>query len=126
MNRAVVRIMALFLVGTVAGCVGPKAAERSAKGKLLQDAERYVTEQREQNKLPGFSSTDHGRLIAATAWHGGTVSYPALVTVRAWKAGEKPEYRYELAKNDQDAPWQLLSATRQDKAGKVVEQLLSK
>jgi hypothetical protein len=104
MKKRLAQMISLLLVGIVAGCVGPKAAERSAQGKLLQDAERYVSELREQNKLPGFSSNEHGRLIARAPWRGGEVSYPASVTIRAWKEGADSHYCYALAKEDQQAP----------------------
>ncbi len=126
MKKRLAQIMSLLTAGMLAGCVGPKAAERSAKGKLLQDAEKYVSELREQNKLPGFSNNEHGRLIAATPWRGGEVSYPASVTIRAWKDGEKSPYCYALVKNDQQASWQVVSATRLDNHGKVIDELSTK
>ncbi len=119
-------MMALIMAGIVAGCAGPKAAQRSAKGQLLQDAERYVSELREHNSLPGFSGSEHGRLIAAAPWAGGSVSYPLSVSVQAWKEGQTASYRYELAKAAAQAPWHLVGAARLDTGGRVVEDLLAK
>ena len=105
------------------GCV----AIGTPKAKLLEDAGTYVSELKAQNRLPGFTSTEHSRLIASTPWKGGgEVSYPASVTVRVWKQGDDSTYYYALVKDTQEAPWRLAEATRCDKNDKVIEQLFPK
>ncbi len=123
MKIGIKHIMPVVLAGLVAGCAGPKAAQRSAKGQLLQGAERYVSELREHNQLPGFNSAEHGRLVAAAPWAGGDVSYPTSVTVQAWKQGQEACYRYELTKDSPQASWHLVAATRLNSDGRVVEDL---
>jgi len=99
---------------------------RSEKGQLLQDAERYVSELKQQDKLPGYSSTEHGNLIAMAPWHGGEVTYPASVMVRAYKRGDESTYCYALMKNTSESTWRLVEGTRLDKHDKVTEQLFPK
>jgi hypothetical protein len=118
------RIMAALLTAAVvAGCVSEKTVQQSAEGQLLQDAEKYVSGLRQKNQLPGFNSTEHGRIIAAAPWSGGEVTYPTTVIVRAWKKGpgregERETYRYELAKETPQAPWRMLGARSLDVGGK--------
>jgi len=109
------------LVAVIAsGCVSQEAA-------LLRDADRYTSELKEQDKLPGYSSTEHGRSIASAPLHVGHVSYPASVTVRAWKEGDESTYWwYDLVKDTPESSWRLVKAARLDKDDKVVEQLFPK
>lgn len=113
-------LVGLFLTG----CISQETAARSPKGKLLQDAERYVSEQRAQDRLPGWRSTEHGRVITSAPWPGAKVTYPASVTVRAWKDADDSTYWYRLQKDAPEAAWRLVEGTRLDKDNKVVEQLL--
>ncbi len=107
-------------------CVNPESAGRSPKGKLLQDAERYATELKQQDKLPGYRSTEHGSVIARAAWNGGAVSYPASVTVLARKDGDNSTYCYDLTKDTTESSWRLVKATRLDDHDRVIEQMLPK
>ena len=120
------RLLAWFMCPLAAllltGCV----ATGTPKAKLLEDADRYVSELMAQNKLPGFSSTEHGKLIVSAPWKGGEVSYPASVTVRVWKQGDDSTYYYDLVKATNEAPWRLAEAIRCNKNDKVIERLLPK
>jgi len=120
--------LCLFVAFVITGCVSQETAAKSPKGKLLQDADSYVSELKEQGKLPGFSSTEHVtvRLIASAPWKGGDVSYPAPVMVRIWKQGDDSTYYYALVKDTQEAPWRLTKATLCDKHDKVIERLFPK
>ncbi len=95
-------------------------------GQLVQDAEQYVSQLRQENKLPGFSSAEHGRVIAAAPWDEGEVSYPAKVIVRAWKSVDNSAYSYTLVKDSADAPWRMTAAARLSSTGKQVEDLTPK
>lgn len=114
----------LSLAG-VTGCVSEKAAH-SPQALLLQDAEQYASDLKSHDKLPGYSSSEHGRVIVSTRWKGGEVDYPASVTVRATKRGDKTVYRYELIKNSPEATWDLTEATHLDKHSKLIDQLYPK
>jgi hypothetical protein len=118
-------LASLSLTG-LTGCLNVKAAAQSPQAKLLQEAEQYVSEQRAQDKLPGWRSTEHGRDIASAPWRGGNVSYPAWVIVRAWKAGDESTYWYELVKDTPESSWRLVEATHLDKHDKVIEPLFPK
>jgi hypothetical protein len=76
--------------------------------------------------LPGFTRAEHGRMIASVPWTGGDVSYPAAVTVRAWKQGDDATYCYELVQETQQSSWHLVKAARRDKHDKEVQRLLPK
>ena len=123
MSRRAIILALLLLSGFLTGCAGPKAAWRSEKGNLVRDAERYISELRAQDKLPGVSSGEHGRLTAAVAGGEDGVKYPATVTVQLWKQGEASPYNYDLQKDEPQASWRLTSATRLDENGHVVEEL---
>ncbi len=110
----------------LAACTTGKSAAGSAKGKLIKEAEEYASGLRASGKLPGFSSNEHGREITSALWKGGDVSYPATVTVRAWKEGDDTTYCYSLVKNTPASAWQLTSATHLDSHDQVIEQLLPK
>jgi hypothetical protein len=107
----------------LAGCVSQQTAARSSKGKLLQDAEQYASDLKGQDKLPGYASQEHGRVIASAAWSGGEVSYPASVMVRAYKEGDETTYRYDLLKDSPESAWQLTKATHLDRHDKVIDEL---
>ena len=118
--------LSIFAALFLAGCVSPQSAGRSPKGKLLQDAERYVTELKQHEKLPGYRSTEHGSLIARSAWNGGTLTYPASVTVLARKEGDNSTFCYDLTKNAPESSWRLVKATRLDEHERVIEQMFPK
>jgi hypothetical protein len=116
----------LLAVGTI-GWVTPSNFGRTDKGKLLQDAEKYASGLKKEDKLPGFNHSEHGHLITSVPWVGGPVSYPAHVTVRAWKDGdESAYYTYDLDKESPDANWKLLKAEHLDKDDKMIEKLYPK
>jgi hypothetical protein len=108
-------VVGLLLIGCV--------ATGTPKVKLLEDAGTYVFELMAQNRLPGFNSTEHGKLIASAPWKGGEVPYPASVIVRVWKQGDDSIYDYALRKDTQEAPWRLAEATRWDRNDNVIEHL---
>jgi hypothetical protein len=114
------------LLIALTACTTDESAARSAKGQLVKEAGEYASDLRAQGKLPGFKAGEHGREIAEAAWNGGQVSYPATVTVRAWKHGDDGTYCYTLVKDTPAAAWQLTDATHLDKAGRLVEELLRK
>jgi len=118
--------LGIFLVAVFAGCINPETAARSPKAELLQDAERYALDLKAQDKLPGYSSKEHGKVIASAPWNGGNVSYPASVTVRAWKQGDETTYCYAFVKNSPVSIWHLSQATHLDKHDNVLEQLYPK
>lgn len=110
----------------LAGCISPITAARSDKGKLLQEAEQYASDLKRQDKLPGYSSNEHGRVIVRAPWDGGHVSYPASVTLRAWKEGDRTKYCYDLVKDDPQSTWQLTKASHLDRHNKLIDQLYPK
>jgi hypothetical protein len=75
-------VCALLLVGVI-GCASQQTAARSPKGELLREAEEYALDLKAHNKLPGYRSNEHGRVIASAPWEHGDVVYPATVTVQA-------------------------------------------
>jgi hypothetical protein len=115
--------MSLASAGLLIGCTGPKAAWHSQQGMLVRDAEGYVSELKAQDKLPGIGPGDHGRLIAAAPASKDELGYPATVTVQVWKQGENSPYHYDLEKDEPQAPWRMLRATRLDESGHVIEEL---
>lgn len=119
-------LLGAALAVVVTGCASQQAAVRSPKAQLVQDAEKYVSELKAQDKLPGYSSAENGKLIALAPFDRGHVSYPASVTVRAWKQGDDSMYCYTLEKHTKDSPWRLVRAIRLDNHGKVTEQFYPK
>ncbi len=115
----------LFLI-VVTACTTENSTARSTKGKLVKEAGEYASALKAEGKLPGFSSNEHGREIASAAWKGSLVSYPAEVTVRAWKQGDESTYCYTFVKDMPDSAWQLTKAIRADKNETVLEQFLPK
>ncbi len=110
----------------LAACTTETSGPRTAKGNLIREAGEYVSDLRAHGKLPGFSGNEHGREIASAPWKGGDVSYPATVSVRAWKEGDPSTYCYTLVKDAPQSPWQLTKAIRADSNEKLLEQLLPK
>jgi hypothetical protein len=119
-------VLCIPLAMVLAGCISQQTAASSAEGKLLQDAERYARELKDQDKLPGYGSREHGRVIAMAPWTGGDVSYPATATVRAWKRRDETMYCYDLVKDSPQSTWQLTKATHLDKHSKLIDQLYPK
>ncbi len=117
----------MLVAGGLTGCTSPeKAVARSAKGELLKEAGLYASNLKANGKLPGYSSHEHGRLITSALWKSGHVSYPAAVSVRAWKEGDETTYCYELEKDTPDSSWHLTKADHLDRNGKVIEELYPK
>ncbi len=125
-KRELAGLLCVLVSIVLTGCVSQETAARSPKGRLLQDAEAYVAGLKQQDELPGYTRAEHGRMIASAAWGGGGVSYPASVTVRAWKQGDDSTYCYELVQETPESPWQLVKAARLDKHDKEVPLLLPK
>src|SRR5712664_3672414 len=124
--RQMASLLCIPLVVALAGCISQQTAASSPEGKLLQAAEQYARDLKDQDKLPGYSSKEHGRVIAMAPWTGGDVSYPASVTVRAWKKGDDTMYCYDLVKDSPQSTWQLTKATHLDKQKKLIDQLYPK
>lgn len=131
MQHSLAKRAVRFLVSVVAaifltGCVNQKTMAASSKGKLLEDATSYIAALKQQGKLPGASSTEHGKFIAAIPWKGKDVSYPASLGVRLWKEGDDSMYYYALVRDTPEASWRLAEAAHCDKHDNVIEQLLPK
>ena len=124
--RQLAPILCIPLAVVLAGCISRQTAGSSPEGKLLQDAEQYARDLKDQDKLPGYGSKEHGRVIAMAPWTSGEVSYPASVTVRAWKKGDETMYCYDLVKDSPQSTWQLTKATHLDKQKKLIDQLYPK
>ena len=120
-------LSALLMPGCASSSALAKAAAQTPYGQLLQDAATYVGGLKDQDKLPGFHKGEHGSLtsIPEPVWEKG-ISFPVSVVMRGTKEGAESFYRYTIMKPDSRAPWQLVEATRWDKSGHVIEQLLSK
>jgi hypothetical protein len=121
--RQFATFLGLFSAIILTGCISQQTAAHSAKGQLLQEAERYTSDLKGQDKLPGYSSNERGRVIASAPWKGGNVSYPASVFVRAWKEGDETIFCYDLVKDTPESNWQLTRATHLDKDKKLIAQL---
>lgn len=119
--------LCVLVVVVLTGCISPEeTASGSPKGKLLKEAGEFASDLKAHDKLPGYSSNEHGRLITSAAWKGGHVSYPATVTVRAWKEGDDTTYCYALVKDNPESNWQLTKVTHLDKSDQVIEQFVPK
>ena len=96
-------------------------------GKLLQDASDYIRSLEDQDKLPGFHKGEQGSLssVPEPVWEKGP-TFPVSVVLRGTKEGDDSFYRYTIMKLDSGAAWRLVEATRWDKSGYVIEQLLPK
>ncbi len=113
---------ALLLLLLASGCANPDV-RRSEQGRLLRDAERYASELKDRDRLPGYGGTEHGHMIASAPWRAGRVSYPAQVTIRAWKDGDDSTYVYSLVKDSAESSWHLVDAARLDAQGNPAEPL---
>jgi len=120
-------LSAVLFAGCASSSNPAKAAAQTPYGELLQDAANYIGGLEDQGKLPGFHKGEHGSLtsIPEPVWEKG-VTFPVSVVLRGTKEGDDSFYRYTLMKLDSGAAWQLVEATRWDKGGHVVEQLLPK
>jgi hypothetical protein len=120
-------LSAVLLAGCASSSTRAKAAAQTPYGKLLQDAATYIGGLEDEGKLPGFRKGEHGSLtsIPEPVWEKG-VTFPVSVVLRGTKEGDDSFYRYTLMKLDSGASWQVVEATRWDKSGHVVEQLLPK
>jgi hypothetical protein len=116
-----------LLVGCTGGPAPDKGAQNAAYEKLLRDAAGYVSNLRNQDKLPGFHPGDHGSLtsIPEPVWDNGPI-YPVSVVLRGEKEGDESLYRYTIMKQNEQSPWRLVEATRWDKSGHVTQQMLPK
>jgi hypothetical protein len=121
--RQMAALVCIAVAVVLTGCVSHQTVARSDEDKLLQDAERYVRNLNHQGKLPGYSSKELDQVIAMAPWTGGEVSYPAPVTVQAWKAGDETMYCYELVKENPQSSWQLTKATHLDRQNKLIADL---
>lgn len=102
----------------VPACRTEGSASRSATGKLLQEARTYLSELKDQGKLPGYGRAQQGNVVVEAPWDRGKVSYPATVQVRAQKHGEPSTYRYALVKETKESSWRLVSAACFDGNGR--------
>lgn len=112
---------------TLTGCASPKAASPTpdpAALRVLASATRYFSSLQEQGKAPGLSTAWRGKLDVLLT-QSGKISYPATVIIRA-KDPKNFICSYKAVQDTVHAPWRLVAATRSDKDGHVVEDLLSK
>jgi hypothetical protein len=116
----------VLLILLLTAGVSPQTFGQSPQAKLLQDAEKFASDLKKQDKLPGYSSTNHGRVTASAPWSGGSVSYPATVTVRATKDGDPSTFVYVLVRDSAQSAWRLTKATQLEKDGKVIAELFPK
>jgi hypothetical protein len=121
--RQIASLICIPLALVLAGCISQQTVTRSAEGNLLQDAERYVRTLNHQGKLPGYRGKELDQVIAMAPWMGQEVSYPAPVTVQAWKAGDETMYCYDLVKDSPQSGWQLTKATHLDRQNKLIADL---
>jgi hypothetical protein len=139
-NQLLMASWCLLGVALLAGCASssPSAAEKAEQkaaakaartpyGKLIAEAAAYLIGLTEQDQLPGIRKNEHGSIESTPEVLGeGAVSYPASVVFRLAKDGDASVYRYTVVKQDPTAPWQLIKATREDKSGQVVADLLAR
>ncbi len=121
-------LICLTLALALTACVTQPNPAQTPHGKLVQDAEKFVSDLHQEGKLPGIGSAEHARIIAAAPWNEGEVSYPAKVLVRAWRITDNgtTAFTYNLVKDSADAPWRMTSAQRLSVTGKPVENLMPK
>jgi hypothetical protein len=117
----------VFLVGCASSSTPARKAAQTPYGKLLQDGSSFIDGLLDRGQLPGFRKGEHGSLssIPEPVWEKG-VTFPVSVVLRGTKEGDDSFYRYTIMKADPEASWKLVEATRWDKNGHVVEQLLPK
>ncbi|MDB6113005.1 MAG: hypothetical protein JWR69_4755 [Pedosphaera sp.] len=139
LNTLLIAVWCILGAVLLAGCASPstvaerkeqRAAEKAAKtpyGRLIAEGAAYLNWLTQQDKLPGIRRNDHGSIASAPEVLGeGAVTYPATVVFSLTKDRDPSAYEYTLLKPDPTAAWQLVKATRMDRNGRVLEDLLAK
>lgn len=120
---------ALLIVGCSSGLAPQKGAQEAACDQTLREAASYVGALRGQGKLPGFQLGDHGSLtsISEPVWDDDVgISYPVSIWFRGEREDDVSSYYYLVLKQNKQATWRLLEATRREKNSGVTERLLPK
>lgn len=93
--------------------------KESAARLALESAIKCLRQLYDQNRLPGASKSDEGKL---TAYHFNDSPYLDSVTLTGQKNGDSFFYHYTFTRTAKDDSWKLQKAWRADTQGHVVEE----
>lgn len=84
---------------------------------ILKAATDYLSQLRQEGRLPGHTTNDHGIVSIS----GTMLYYPYSLTIR-FKEGEASTNTYTIVQINKDSPWQLKRAWQTDSNDQIIQE----